>query len=176
MSEKREEGEEKMAVINKQLEKLFSYAIALTANRTDAEDLVQETCLRFCRCFPNISRYDNLEAWLFKVLRNIWINELRRVQFTRAKERALAIHETNSRDMARLEPDRLLIKRVSQEAVREAVVRLPRKDREIIVLREFAELSYEEIAKIRGVPIGTVMSSLARARERLRKLLPGEKS
>jgi RNA polymerase sigma-70 factor (ECF subfamily) len=144
----------------------------LTRDATEAEAFVQETY--FC-AIPRVASLrvgSNLKNWLFAILRNIWLKQLR-CGGVAPKIVAIEMYETiadtiietseylNASDVSQLEHDRM----------RGAIQRLPVEFREIILLREFEELSYREISEILNCPPGTVMSCLVRARTKLRALL-----
>jgi len=150
---------------------LFSYALVLTRNRSDAEDLVQEAYVRAIGAIGRIREDSNVKSWLFTILRNVWLNQLR--QRRNAPSTADASSEQNLIDIAGKgdDPHSLLIGKIERQQVRSAIQQLPVDFREIILLREFEELSYQEIATVLDCPAGTVMSRLARARSRLRTLL-----
>jgi RNA polymerase sigma-70 factor (ECF subfamily) len=149
---------------------LYSYALVLTRNRSEAEDLVQETYVRALGAMGRLRTDSNVKSWLFTILRNIWFNQLRQQRTAKlvaldGEESAMDIAETAKG------PDALYVSKMEHELVREAIQQLPADFREIILLREFEELSYQEIATILDCPAGTVMSRLARARAKLRMLL-----
>lgn len=151
---------------------LYGYALVLTQNRTDAEDLVQETYVRAIRAMGRLRPDSNVKGWLFTILRNIWLNELR--QRRRAPE--IVDVEADERtsnlvDESMKSPYEEYVGNLEQRHVREAIQQLPEEAREIILLREWEELSYQEIATVLDCPLGTVMSRLARARSKLRDLL-----
>ncbi len=148
---------------------LYRYAMSLTRNPTDAEDLVQETYVRAIPAMGSLGVASNHRSWLFTILRNIRINQLRRQRTSPeigVSENAENVFVETSRD-----PLALYVSKVDRERVREAIQQLSMGQREIIVLREYEELSYQELAEILNCPVGTVMSRLARARSRLRALL-----
>jgi RNA polymerase sigma-70 factor (ECF subfamily) len=149
---------------------LYSYALVLTRNRSEAEDLVQETYVRALGAVGRLRADSNVKSWLFTILRNIWFNHLR--QQRTAKLVALD-GEESAMDIAEpaKDPYAFYVSKMEHDEVREAIQQLPADFREIILLREFEELSYQEIATILDCPAGTVMSRLARARARLRMLL-----
>ena len=158
---------------NEYLDGLYSYAVVLSRNRTEAEDLVQETCLRALRAMERLRSDSNIKGWLFTILRNIWLNKLR--QSRTAGEVVELDLDENSANMAvdtAKDPYATYVSNVEREQVRNAIQQLPLEFREIILLREYEELSYEEIATLLDCPAGTVMSRLARARAKLRELLP----
>ena len=156
------------------LDGLYGYAIALSYNTTEAEDLVQETCLRALRAIGGLRADGNVKAWLFTISRNIWLNQLRQRR-TAPDLIKLDADENGAYEPADAaqDPYSAYANRVEREQVRAAIQQLPRAFREIILLREYEELSYQEIAVLLDCPPGTVMSRLARARARLRELLSG---
>jgi len=154
---------------------LYGYALVLTRNHAEAEDLVQEAYVRALPAQDRLHAGSNIKGWLFTILRNLWLNEQRS---RRISSRVLEIdmdggtarwaasqHAVNSHD--------IYVRKTETERVRSAIRKLPVEFREIIVLREYEELSYQEIAKVVGCPLGTVMSRLARGRLKLRALLEG---
>jgi RNA polymerase sigma-70 factor, ECF subfamily len=152
------------------LDGLFGYAIVLTRNRVEAEDLVQEAYVRAIDAMHRLTPNSNIKGWLFTILRNLWFNELRR-------RRNSPIVDIDDDDATVELPgnfqDAHEIFAANEDAqrVRSAIVQLPIELREIILLREFEDLSYRDIADVLGCPVGTVMSRLARARARLRNIL-----
>ena len=154
------------------LEALYSYAVVLSRNRTEAEDLVQETCLRALRAMERLRPDSNIKSWLFTILRNIWLNQLRQPRTVpEAFDSDGAEDHANGSAHAPKDPYAIYLSKTEREQVRQAIQQLPVEFREIILLREYEELSYEEIATLLDCPPGTVMSRLARARSRLRDLL-----
>jgi RNA polymerase sigma-70 factor (ECF subfamily) len=149
-------------VVVPHLDAAFNYARWLVRNDADAEDVAQEAAVRAFRFFSSL-RGDNPRAWLLTIVRNTW--------YARLAKRTTAVTEYDEMADTRADeqpgPEQLLIQRQTVDRVREAVERLPGEFREVIVLRELEGLSYKEIAAIVGIPIGTVMSRLARARDRL---------
>ena len=150
---------------------LYSYALILSRNHADAEDLVQETYLRAMQAKDRLRADSNIKAWLFTILRNIWLNQLRK------RRSGPQIVETMEDGPANevVEPSRdsydIYVSNLEREQVRAAIEKLPIEFREIILLREYEELSYQEIASVLDCPAGTVMSRLGRARGKLRVLL-----
>jgi RNA polymerase sigma-70 factor (ECF subfamily) len=153
---------------------LYGYAVTLTRNYAEAEDLVQETFVRALGAMHRLHENSNIKGWLFTILRNLWLNELRR------RRNAPQIINLEDKDGKVLElhgnfkdSHDILVAREDAEIVRSAIAELPVEHREVILLREFEEMSYQEIATILNCPIGTVMSRLGRARARLRSILEG---
>jgi RNA polymerase sigma-70 factor, ECF subfamily len=147
----------------------------LSRNRTEADDLVQETCLRALRSMGQLRPDSNVKGWLFTILRNIWLNEVRRrrgtpdmVELDADGSRAIEPVDTTKDQHA------VYVSSVEREKVRQAIQQLPLEFREIIILREYEQLSYQEIAAVLNCPPGTVMSRLARARSRLREFFQAE--
>ena len=151
---------------------LYGYALILTQNRTDAEDLVQETYVRAIRAMGRLRDDSNVKSWLFTILRNIWLNELRQ----RRKAPESVDVETDERTSSLIDenvesPHDAYVGKLERRHVRTAIQKLPKEAREVILLREWEELSYQEIATVLDCPVGTVMSRLARARSKLHDLL-----
>lgn len=146
------------------LDAAFNYARWLTRSDADAEDVVQDAYMRALKFFSSF-RGENAQSWLLTIVRNTW--------YGRFPKRAnpvpiVPISETveEPADVA-LDPEALLMQRQTVERVRDLLEALPADFREVLVLRELEGLSYKEIATVVGIPIGTVMSRLARGRERL---------
>jgi RNA polymerase sigma-70 factor, ECF subfamily len=148
---------------------LYGYAVALSRNRADAEDLVQETCVRAVGAIDRLRPDPNLKAWLFTILRNTWLNQCRRSRAVLS-----VINLENEAEICvdpRADPHNQYIASEERTRVQNAIQKLPTHLREIILLREYEELSYQEIAGVLCCPTGTVMSRLSRARSQLRELL-----
>jgi RNA polymerase sigma-70 factor, ECF subfamily len=150
------------------LDAAFNYARWLTRNDADAEDVVQDACVRAMRFFSSL-RDDDARAWLFTIVRNTWYSRVSR-KANVADAARLNDGQDQRADNA-LDPEERLLQQHTVALVRGALEQLPVDFREVIVLREIEGLSYKEIAAVAGVPIGTVMSRLARARERLQTIL-----
>jgi RNA polymerase sigma-70 factor, ECF subfamily len=157
------------------LDHLYGYAMVLTRNRADAEDLVQESYNRAVKAVRSLQTVTNMRAWLFTILRNVWLNQRRRrltspeIVLIDADESVANLIVEPSKD-----PYALYVGKLDVARVREAIQQLPGLFREVIVLREYEELSYHEIASVMQCPLGTVMSRLARARSKLRTLLASQ--
>jgi RNA polymerase sigma-70 factor, ECF subfamily len=158
------------ATLSFYMDGLYGYAMVLTGDTTVAADLVQETYVRAMEPIGRLREDSNVKAWLYTILRNIGLNQVRR---QRTRPRLLAGENTADPVIETAKgPHALYLSKVEVEQVREAIMRLPLEFREIILLREYGELSYQEIATLLHCPPGTVMSRLARARSKLRTLLP----
>src|SRR4030095_6767919 len=155
------------------LDALYGFAMTLTRNQTEAEDLVQETYLRAVRAFGRLMPDSNLKSWLFAIMRNAWLNQLRH---DRSAPRFVEIDAEESDrsqwlDHQANDPHVVYLRKLERDEVRAAIDCLPQLHREIVVLRDIEGFSYQQIAMILGCPAGTVMSRLGRAREKLRRLL-----
>jgi RNA polymerase sigma-70 factor (ECF subfamily) len=156
------------------LEALYGFAVALTRDKTEAEDLVQETYLRAVRAFSKLAPDSNLKSWLFAIMRNAWLNKLRHAR--NSPQFVELDAEGGSRWPDSMNPYLIFIRKVERERVREAIESLPALYREVILLRDIEGFSYKQIASILNCPVGTVMSRLGRAREKLRLLLYGRQA
>ena len=145
--------------------RLRRYALALLRDRGQADDLVQDTLERALRKINLFHRGTDLRAWLFAIMHNVYVNQVR----TSVNRRALA-PETASEEPAQATVD----DSATMRDLSNALERLAPEQREVILLVGLEQLSYEETARVLEVPIGTVMSRLARGRERLRALMAGE--
>jgi RNA polymerase sigma-70 factor, ECF subfamily len=166
-------GHEPWAIdLKEYLDGLYSYALVLSRNSAEAEDLVQETCLRALRAMDRLRRDSNVKSWLFTILRNVWLNQIR--QRKTAPDMLELDTDEHTADRAvdsSKDPFAAYVSDWEREQVRHAIEQLPVEFREVILLREYEELSYEEIAGMLQCPVGTVMSRLARARAKLRDLI-----
>ena len=147
--------------IAQHIPRLRRYARALVGDRYRADDLVQDTLERACRKFHLWRQGSDLRAWLFTVMHNVFVNQVR--------ARRLELEEFE--DAAALPTQ---MERIDLLDIERALARLPVEQREVILLVGIEQMGYGEVAKALDVPIGTVMSRLSRARERLRALLSGE--
>lgn len=154
------------------LDGLYGYAMTLTHNQAEAEDLVRDTYLRAMRAIERLRPETDLRSWLFTILHNLRFNQIHdglsksRSVETDGPSSTAEFEAKSSKD-----PLFLYLAKVRQADVRKAIEELPAVYREVIVLCEFEELGYREIAQILDCPCGTVMSRLKRARERLKELL-----
>ena len=151
-------------VVLPHLDAAFNYARWLTKSDADAEDVVQDAAVRALRFFSSL-RNDDARAWLLTIVRNTWYARFSKVHHT--DQHAVFDDMKDERADEQLDPEALVIQRQAVERVQRAIEQLPIDFREVIVLRELEGLSYKDIAAVIGTPIGTVMSRLARARERL---------
>jgi RNA polymerase sigma-70 factor (ECF subfamily) len=155
------------------LDSLYGYALILTRDQTAAEDLVQETYLRAVRAFGQLVPNSNLKSWLFVIMRNAWLNQLRHARsgprFVELNDEEVGFVHQN--DRANEDPHVVYLRKEERERIRVAIANLPELYREIIVLRDLEGFSYQEIATMLECPAGTVMSRLGRARAKLRHAL-----
>ena len=154
------------------IDALYGYAMPLTRNSTEAEDLVQETYLRAASAANRPAGDSNLKGWLFVIMRNAWLNQLRH----RNSGPRFVDLEPNEQpiDEAQESPHVIYIRKLEREQVREAIERLPDAYREIVVLRDIEGFTYQEIAMVLNCPAGTVMSRLHRGRRLLKARLAEE--
>ena len=152
---------------------LYNFARWLVHNSTDAEDLVQETYLKALRSFASFQPGTNFRAWIFRILKNTFLSSCSKLG------RRITVGMDSEEDLPALRvssatPESLLIERSDNDAVRCAIEQLPVIFREVILLCDVEDASYREIAEILSIPIGTVMSRLARAREAVRETVRKE--
>jgi len=155
-------------VVLPHLDAAYNLARWLTRNRQDAEDVVQDAYLRAFRFFGGFHG-GNARTWLLKIVRNTsytWLHQ------NRAQRSATAFDEQLHTDTGESEnPETLLLRKADGQLLNRALDELPPEFREVLILLELEELSYQEIADVVEIPIGTVMSRLARGRHRLRESL-----
>ncbi|MGH8209040.1 MAG: sigma-70 family RNA polymerase sigma factor [Steroidobacteraceae bacterium] len=155
----------------------YTLARYLSRDASAAEDIVQEASLRAFRHVDSL-RSNEPRAWLLKIVRNCFYAWREKMAQTNLRSLDADPLEGNSGNIADecglaqqdLDPQRILERTVNRDAVRAMIEALPVQFREALVLREMNDLSYREIAELTGLPIGTVMSRLARARNLLRKM------
>ena len=150
------------------IDALYGYAMTLVRDATEAEDLVQETYLRATGAANQPPPSDNLKAWLFVIMRNAWLNQLRHNQ---SGPRFVELETNEQTEDARANPLVVYLRKLEREQVRDAIQKLPEAYREIVVLRDIEGFTYQEIAMVLDCPAGTVMSRLGRARAKLRASL-----
>ena len=146
-----------------------SYNLArwLTQNEHDAEDIVQDAYLRAIRHFEGF-KGGECKAWFLTIVRNLCYDSMRH----KGRNRTMPFdEEIQNCYVANSSPEIPLLQKERSGLLRQALEELPLEYREVLVLRELEELSYREIALIAKIPVGTVMSRLSRARERLQKVL-----
>jgi len=154
---------------------LHNFARWLVHNQNDAEDLVQETYLRALRSFGSFQPGTNFRAWIFRILKNTFLSSCSKL------DRRMTVGIDSEEEFPDLPvdsatPDSLLIERSGNEAVQRVIEQLPVIFREVILLCDVEDASYRETAEILSIPIGTVMSRLARARKAVRESLRKEET
>jgi RNA polymerase sigma factor (sigma-70 family) len=152
---------------------LHNFARWLVHNQNDAEDLVQETYLKALRSFGSFQPGTNFRAWIFRILKNTFLSSRSRLGWR------ITVGMDSEEDFPALPvssatPESQLIERSDSDAVRCAIEELPVIFREVILLCDVEDASYREIAEILSIPIGTVMSRLARARRAVRETVRKE--
>ena len=151
-------------------ERLYNFACWLTHDRQEAEDLVQETYAKALNGFSSFQPGTTFRAWIYKILRNAFLTSRTGLKATvtvpldlESEEGALpAVKET---------PESILLQRSDGQLVQQALEQLPVAYREVLLLCEVEEMSYQEISAALAIPMGTVMSRLSRARRTLRDSL-----
>ena len=144
---------------------LRRYAFALTGGQQEAEDLVQETLVRAIAAAPSFRAGGNLRAWLFSIMHNAFVSGVRR--------RSPPIVALDEDAWAVAEPPAQLIQLELRDVIG-ALARLPEAQRAALSLIALEDFSYQEAAKVLGIPLGTLMSRLARGRETLRQIMRGD--
>ena len=149
----------------------YNLARWLTRNEHDAEDMVQEAYLRAFKFFNDFRGVDG-RAWLLTIVRNTcytWLHQNRAHEMTTTFDEEIHCVDSDTSN-----PATLALQSADHQILRQALDELPVEFREVVVLRDLEGFSYKEIAGIANIPTGTVMSRLARARERLKKILCGQ--
>jgi RNA polymerase sigma-70 factor (ECF subfamily) len=155
------------------LDALFNFARWLSHDQTEAEDLVQETFAKALRGFDSFAPGTDFRAWIFRILRNTFLTSRTGLQakltvpLEAEDEVPVAVTWEN--------PETLALASATREALLAALADLPVAYREVVLLCDVEEMKYQEIAEVLSVPIGTVMSRLARGRKLLRQALAGER-
>ena len=149
-------------------DQLYNFAHWLTQDTAEAEDLVQETYAKALRGFSSFRPGTNFRAWMYRILRNSFLS-------SRTGLKTAVVYDEEDPETASAAnsstPESLLIENANREMVQQALEDLPTHFREILLLCEVEEMSYQEIAETLAIPAGTVMSRLSRARKALRSLL-----
>jgi RNA polymerase sigma-70 factor, ECF subfamily len=149
-------------------DQLYNFAHWLAQDRSEAEDLVQETYAKALKGFASFEQGTNFRAWMYRILRNTFLT-------SRSGLKATVPLEEDGEDAAMPSvsdtPESLLIDQLNQEALQQGIAELPVHFREIVLMADVEEMSYQEIAQALSIPNGTVMSRLARARKALRESL-----
>jgi RNA polymerase sigma-70 factor (ECF subfamily) len=148
-------------------DQLYNFAHWLTQDKSEAEDLVQETYAKALRGFSSFQAGTNFHAWMYRILRNSFLG-------SRTGLKTMVVLDEESGESLPTEnvtPEVLLLEQANREMVQQALEGLPVQFREILLLCEVEEMTYQEISEALAVPMGTVMSRLYRARQALRTAL-----
>lgn len=151
------------------LDPLYNFARWLTGDPDEAGDLVQETFVKALKGLGSFQEGTNFRAWMFRILRNTFLTS----------RTGLAQRNTQQEDETGFDdtpasaesPERTLVRQADIDLVRKAIAQLPLPFREVLLLADIEELKYQEVAETLSVPIGTVMSRLARARKQVREYI-----
>jgi len=159
------------SAVMQHMDAAYNLARWLTRNDQDAQDIVQESCMRALRAFDSL-RGQDFRPWFLAIVRNASFTLLRRRKDSSSSaDESLETTPEVAADSEAFDPQAIAIRAADVDLVRRAIAALPDALRETLILREMEGLGYKEIGKIVGVPIGTVMSRLARGRARLQTLL-----
>ena|SRR5579864_2398648 len=153
---------------------LYNFASWLARDRAEAEDLVQETYVRALKGFGSFETGTNFRAWIFRILRNTFLTS--RTGLKTAPH--LSVEEEGEESLLppeRETPETVLLSASTRQQIQAALERLPIIYREVILLCDVEEMKYQEIAELIGIPVGTVMSRIARGRKLLRGMLAEER-
>ena len=156
------------------LDALFNFARWLTHDQTEAEDLVQETFAKALRGFDSFTLGTDFRAWMFRILRNTFLTSRTGLQAKLTVP--LDVEDEAPVAVTWETPETLALASVSRQALQPALEELPIAYREVILLCDIEEMKYKDIAEVLSVPIGTVMSRLARGRKLLRQILAGDQT
>lgn len=150
--------------------RLYNFAHWLTQDRAEAEDLVQETYLKALKGFSSFHQGTNFRAWMYRILRNTFLTSR-----TGLKASMTVSLDNDENPVAEPQiaetPETVLLANLNQHAITSALEELPLHFREIVLLCDVEEMSYQELATTLNIPIGTVMSRLSRARKAMRDVL-----
>ncbi len=149
-------------------DQLYNFARWLTQDTAEAEDLVQETYAKALRGFSSFQAGTNFRAWMYRILRNSFLSSRTGLKLT------VALDPDNEAQILPTEtvtPESILLDQGDRDMVRQALTELPLHFREILLLCDVEEMSYQEISETLSIPTGTVMSRIFRARNALRQLL-----
>jgi RNA polymerase sigma-70 factor, ECF subfamily len=153
--------------------RLYNFAHWLTQDRSEAEDLVQESCMKALKGFNSFRQGTNFNAWMYRILRNTFLTS--RTGLKGATVSLDSEENETPEPVASGTPESILLASADQEAIQRALEGLSVPFREVILLCDVEEMSYQEIAETLAIPIGTVMSRLSRARKAMRELLNNDR-
>jgi RNA polymerase sigma-70 factor, ECF subfamily len=153
---------------------LYNFARWLARDESEAEDLVQESFVKALRGFGSFAPGTDFRAWMFRILRNTFLTSRTGLQAKLTVP--LEPEDEESMGVTRETPETLALSSATRESLQGALADLPVVYREVILLCDVEEMKYQEIAEVLSVPIGTVMSRVARGRRLLRQALAGERA
>ena len=148
------------------LDGLYNFACWLSGNPDEARDLVQETFLKSLRGFSSFREGTNFRAWMFRILRNTFLSSRTGLEHRNTQQEDEEGFEETAVSVET--PEIALVRRADTELVQAAIAQLAPAFREVILLGDMEEMKYQEISEALDIPIGTVMSRLARARKQVR--------
>lgn len=153
------------------MDTMYNYALYLTGRREAAQDLLQETFLKAFRFFQSFQPGTNSKAWLYRIMRNTFINEYRREKripdHVEYDDQISGPHMLVDETISQENLSQKISSELFEDEIASAIAALPEKYKSVVILRDIEDLQYEEIADAMGVPIGTVRSRLHRARAML---------
>lgn len=148
------------------LDSLYNFACWLCRDRDEASDVVQESFAKALKAFRSFQAGTNFRAWMFTIVRNTFLTS------RTALERRQTVQEDDEQfteaEAVSDTPETLLMRKVDTELVQDAIASLSPQFKEVVLLVDIEEMKYQEVAEALGIPIGTVMSRLARARKQIR--------
>jgi len=160
------------------IDTLYRAALSMTRSPAAADDLVQDTYVRAFQYFDNFEGGTNSRAWLFRILTNLYINSYRKknrepekLSFDELEDFYLHNRLTDAERSGGPSPEEAVVQKLEASAIREAIEKLPDEYREVVILADLNELSYQEIADMLQIPIGTVRSRLSRGRQLVQRTL-----
>jgi len=151
------------------LDPLYNFARWLSGDADEARDLVQETFVKALKGFGSFQEGTNFRAWMFRILRNTFLTSRTGLE----RRNTVQEDETGFEEsvVSRETPETALIRHADTELVQKAIAQLSPPFREVVLLAEVEEMKYQEVAEALSIPIGTVMSRLARARKQIREFI-----
>jgi RNA polymerase sigma-70 factor (ECF subfamily) len=151
--------------------KVFLICLGFSRNASDAQDLAQDVYLRAYKNIGTLSEPSLAKVWLFRIARNTCLNFQKKHRLDR-----ISSYEMLQKAMDPLTPESKIIHREQLLLLKKAVHKLPKKQRDVFVLKEYGDLSYQEIARTLKIELGTVMSRLNRARRAVKKQVTGDRN
>jgi RNA polymerase sigma-70 factor (ECF subfamily) len=169
VAEKTEKESKVLEALTAYQEKVFLTCLGFSRNPADAEDLTQEVYLKALRKIDSLTDLSLIKFWLFRVTRNTCLDFSRKRKFRRNIPLEPEHEQYGSKT-----PESQLVSREQLRSLKAAIQQLPKKQREVFILKEYGDLSYQEIAETLKIKLGTVMSRLNRARQTIKDRMKGE--